>query len=675
MGFRLNVAAVLAGWLGVTFAAVSQDSTPLATQAVLPVEHFTRYDELGLLELSPDGEFVAASVGKSGQYSLLIISLKDRKVVGGVRMPDRVTVEEFHWISPERLIYMTGTRFPGKRFATPTGEIFGINRDGKRQTRLYGSWEAQQQTGTKLKVREATYADPVLLSTLHGDGVYVLIAEYPWKLTGNMYRSDRDAMPTYSRLDVRTGIKTKVGFAPLGGARLLVDNHDQVRFAVGRNQQQRLTAIWKAVPDDEWSAFDLPGFDDETVQPRGFSKDDRSVYFTGERDGEQYAALYRLDLESQAVTKAAGFDTSDVGGVFTDFADREIVGVYSLADKPEVQWLEPDDPVAKLHQSLRRAFTGQSVTIVSTTNDGHLALAFVDSDVNPGEYYLFDTVKRSADFFQASRAWIDPRRMRPKEAIEVTARDGLVLHGYLTRPAGEGEHPLVVFPHGGPHGVHDDDSFDGDVQLLANRGYAVLQINYRGSGGYGPKFEQAGYREWGGRMQDDVTDATLWAIAQKVAPADRICIFGVSYGAYAALMGAAREPKLYKCAIGLAGVYDLELMLTSADVPRSRSGRAYLGDVLGNDKEQLHSRSPVYNAKLIEAPVMLIHGESDWRADVEQATRMKAALERNGKTVEWLSLPGEGHGIYDEDSRREVYERVLAFLDRHLMQRGAAAAR
>lgn len=675
MRFRLNFSAVLLGCIGlIPVVRAAAESAASATPAVLPVEYFTRYDQLGSLELSPNGEFVAASVGQSGQYSLVIFSVKDKKIVSGLRMPDRITVEEFHWVSDERLIYMTGAQFPGKRFATVTGEIFGVDRDGKGHQRLYGSWGTQPQASTRVRVREATFAYAELLSTLRGDGRFVLIVEYPWKLKGDTYYYDPDAMPIYSQLNVRTGIKHKMGSAPLGGARLLVDSHDQVRFAVGRNQQQRLTAIWKAKADDAWAAFDLPGFDPETVRPRRFNKDDSAVYFTAMKQGEPFEALYRLDLASQQITKAAGFDTSDVGGVIMDFADREIVGVYSLADSAEVQWLNAEDPAALLYQALRRAFAEQYVHIVSTTRDGHLALAFVHSSVNPGEYYLFDTVKRSADFFMASRDWVDPRRMRPKQAIEIKARDGLVLHGYLTRPADTGEHPLIVFPHGGPHGVYDDDSFDGDVQLLANRGYAVLQVNYRGSGGYGAKFEEAGYREWGARMQDDVTDATLWAIEQKVAPADRICIFGASYGAYAALMGAVREPKMYRCAIGLAGVYDLELMLSSADVPRSRSGRAYLGDVLGSDKEQLRSRSPVYNASSIEAAVMLIHGESDWRADFEQATRMKAALEKNGKPVEWLALAGEGHGIYDEESRRQVYGRVLEFLDRNLAQTKGGAA-
>ncbi|MGH8187049.1 MAG: alpha/beta hydrolase family protein, partial [Steroidobacteraceae bacterium] len=326
------------------------------------------------------------------------------------------------------------------------------------------------------------------------------------------------------------------------------------------------------------------------------------------------------------------------------------------------------------YKSLYRAFAEQHVWVTSATDDGRLAIVFVSSDTNPGEYYLFDTKGMKAQFLRAGREWIDPRLMRPMEPVQVTARDGLKLHGYLTKPAGGGPHPLIVLPHGGPHGVRDTWGFDSEVQLLANRGYAVLQINYRGSTGYGMDFEIAGYRQWGARMQDDLTDATRWAIEQKIAPADRICIYGVSYGAFAALMGAAREPQLYRCAIGYAGVYDLELMFASADVPDSRSGLSYLQKVLGTDPADLRARSPVHNAQRIQAPVMLIHGKADWRADFEQAERMKAALEKHNKPLEWVEIKREGHGVYDEQTRREVYERILAFLDKHLMAGMSAPA-
>lgn len=224
---------------------------------------------------------------------------------------------------------------------------------------------------------------------------------------------------------------------------------------------------------------------------------------------------------------------------------------------------------------------------------------------------------------------------------------------------------MVVLPHGGPHGIRDWWEFDPEVQLLANRGYTVLQVNFRGSGGYGTDFERAGYGEWGAKMQDDLTDATRWAIEQKIAPADRICIYGASYGGFAALMGAAREPDLYRCAIGYSGVYDLELLHESGD-PDVPADVAYLDRALGTDAAKRRAQSPVYNAQSIKAPVLLIHGSADRTAELEHAKRMRAALENNRKKVEWLALRGEGHGAYDEDTRREVYERILQFLDANL---------
>ena len=289
------------------------------------------------------------------------------------------------------------------------------------------------------------------------------------------------------------------------------------------------------------------------------------------------------------------------------------------------------------------------------------------SDVSPGDYYLIDTQTNNARFLVSSRSWVDPKKMRHKEPVKLQARDGLVLHGYLTRPRDEpGPYPLIVLPHGGPIGVRDTWSFNWEAQLFAHYGYAVLQVNYRGSAGYGDAFERAGYREWGGKMQDDVTDATQWAIAQGIATKDNICIYGASYGGYAALMGAVREPTLYQCAASYAGVTDLQLMYESGDTRYSNVGRTYLEEVFGADPEFLRARSPAYNADRIGIPVLIIHGKADWRADYEHATRMRDALEKAHKDVQFVPLKFEGHGAYDEENRIQVYTTLLDFLAKYL---------
>jgi dipeptidyl aminopeptidase/acylaminoacyl peptidase len=659
--------------LGLVLAAAQAPAQTPAPASPAPIDAFTRWDEFGSIKISPDGEFVALSTGKYGRSVIAFVDLKNKKVGGGVRAPEPFEIYDYFWVSPTRIVYQIAERYPGSATPVFTGEIFAINRDGSSPEQIYGYRAGQRQLGTRLKVRESSFAHPDIVSLLREDRDNILITEQPWKQIGMYWAPNWDAKPRITRLNVYNGDKRDLGSSPLRSATVLVDQSDRVRFAIGLNDAMKLAVSWKPEPDADWTEFEVPGFREEGVEPRRFSADNNSVLFTGVRDGESLSSLYSLNLQTRAIEKVHGFDGVEVTGVVADFTDRETVGVRGYGAREQYHWLKADDPAAKLHAALQRAFKDQSVTITSASDDGQFAIVYVSSDVNPGDYYLFDTKTMRADYLRAARVWVDPRTMRPRRPFEFAARDGLKLQGYVTAPEGAGPHPLVVLPHGGPHGIRDYWEFDWEAQLLASRGYAVLQLNFRGSGGFGMDFQAVGYRQWGVSMQDDVTDATKWAIEQKIAQPDRICIFGGSYGGYAALMGAAREPDLYRCAVGYAGVYDLELMLTSADIPDSRSGQAYLVKALGTDVADLRARSPVHHAQHIKAPVLLIHGAKDWRADYEQATRMKEALQQHSKSLEWLALSREGHGVYDEATRKEVYERILAFLDKHLKSENVAA--
>lgn len=655
---------IVAGFALLAVVSATTAETTGSTQ--LPIEDFTRHDDFGTMKISPDGKFVALTTGKLGREFLAFIDLANRKVSSGVRAPERFEIDDFYWASPTRIVYFIAERQPGLKQPVPTGEIFGIDRDGSKHRLLYGYRAGEDMAGTNVGKRRDTYATPVIISTLKDDDSHILIAEHPWVLRGNAWRLDRDAAPRIATLNVFNGRVKMLERAPLRGASVLADRDDNVRFASGLNDEMRFAVSWKPEVDAPWTAFELPGFREESLEPQRFSSGNDSVIFTAVGENESLSALYRLNLKSREVEKLYNFESVDINNVVTDFADRDVIGVRGHVDRPQYHWIDPNDPAARLHGALERAFAGQSVIVTSTSDDGSVAIVYVYSDTSPGDYYWFDTKTKKADFLRSARSWIDPRQMRPMEPITITARDGLKLRGYLTRPAGEGAHPLVVLPHGGPHGIRDVWGFDWEVQLLANRGYAVLQLNYRGSAGYGMDFEYAGYRQWGKSMQDDVTDATKWAIEQGITKPDRICIYGASYGGYAALMGVIREPKLYRCAIGYVGVYDLELMYESGDIPDSRSGVAYLNRVLGDDRADLRSRSPVHLARDIEVPVLLIHGKEDWRADYKQAKRMRSALEDNKKQLEWMSLSREGHGVYDEETRREVYDRIIKFLDKQL---------
>jgi dipeptidyl aminopeptidase/acylaminoacyl peptidase len=254
--------------------------------------------------------------------------------------------------------------------------------------------------------------------------------------------------------------------------------------------------------------------------------------------------------------------------------------------------------------------------------------------------------------------------MRP---ISYTARDGLQIHGYLTTPVGrQGQRgPLLVMPHGGPFGIRDSWGFDNEVQFLANRGYAVLQVNYRGSGGYGHKFLEAGYREWGGKMQDDLTDAVKWAIDQGIADPDRIGIIGASYGGYAALAGVTFTPELYKVGVNYVGVSDLRL-ITRYDLQIDAVAKANYAKAVGKDPALLAARSPVEHVEKIRVPTLHAYGRNDPRVDFGHWEVLEKALKKYGKPYEILIEEKEGHGFGKQETAMRYYAKVEEFLKRHL---------
>jgi dipeptidyl aminopeptidase/acylaminoacyl peptidase len=335
---------------------------------------------------------------------------------------------------------------------------------------------------------------------------------------------------------------------------------------------------------------------------------------------------------------------------------------------PRYWYPDPEHPLAQLHKWLCTVFPDQDVDITSQTDDMSRAVARISGPRSPPVYYVIDVPGRKLLHQLSSRPDLRAEDLAAVEPIEFTARDGMKIRGLLTLPNGARTKQLamIVVVHGGPHGAYDRYGFDFETQLLASRGYAVLQVNYRGSGGRGQVFESAGYRRWGREMQDDITDGVKWAIGDGVADPKRICIYGGSYGAYAALTGAFREPGLFRCAVGMAGIYDLSLMWTKGDIQTSASGKNYLDLALGTDKKELERRSPVYNADKIRIPVLLLHGRVDERAPYEHAKRMRDALKKAGNPPELSTEWGEGHGFFDEANRAAAYGRILEFFAKNL---------
>jgi dipeptidyl aminopeptidase/acylaminoacyl peptidase len=659
-----------------------------ADEQTLPVDQFTHAPDLGRVEIAPDGKFLAATHEVDGGSRLAFLNLQELGDVREVLAPRAMDFHDFQWISPTRVLYRLALRQPGLLKAFTTGELLAIDRDGTHAQFVYGCYRpdadttadpnAKKQADPKSKpdANANTEGDPArsdanaatgpaaaprtcgtaeVLSTLPADDRRILVAESLWLNDGDRYRIDPDATPIVALLDTYDSSEQVLAHLSLRGGRVLVDSSGHPRFAVGRNEQNEPVVTWQPEPDRNWTSFAFDGFALKGLEPLKLGDNARSVTFVGRKTKDSRTALYRLDLQTHATTALYQNPLYDIDAAIENLAGDRVIGVRVEGDKPEYHWLVADDPSVKLYESLQRAFPDQYVEITSVTSDQHQAIAFVQSDVNPGDYYLVDTQTRNAQYLRSARSWIDPKRMHHKEPIELKARDGLVLHGYLTRPRPEkGPFELVVLPHTEPFGARDTWRFDWEAQLLAEYGYAVLQVNHRGSGGYGEDFERAGYREWGGKMQDDLSDATRWAIAQGIADKDKICIFGTGYGGYAAVMAAVREPGLYQCAAAYDGLFDLEQVLALDDPSVTPTAREYLAETLGTDVNALRARSPVNNVAKIETPLLVM--AAGMRDQYVHAGLLEAAMKSAGKPIDTALL----------DRRVEVYERLLEFLSKYL---------
>lgn len=657
--------------LGLVVAAGFAFTMPAIVRAEsLSVEQFLKRETFTGMKISPDGKYYAATAPQGDDKTVLVVLEREgMKPVGVMQMRGQEHIADFVWVNEDRLVVTPSKREGALAQPVLTGELYGVGADGKGARVLFGyRQESGPSTGSNIRRPEAERASATLLHTLPNDRNQVLIQVEPW--------GSESAVAEARRLNVNSGATTRVARAPIPLAGFVVDREGNVRLSVGvqanHNQMIHRRAAsggdWELVHDESQAGYKL------TVL--GFEADGRHVLVSREQS-QGADALYRWDVETNTQSKLLDAGVADPGRLLHGIDYMVPFAMVSHPDRPSIHYFDSEQRESRLTKALANAFAGQYAYPTSFTRDGSLALVHVVSDRNPGEFYLFELATMRASYIGGMREWIDPEQMATSRPITVKARDGYDLHGYLVLPHGQEPKnlPMVVVPHGGPHGVRDYWMFDEESQLLASRGYAVLRLNFRGSGGYGAQFERAGYRQWGGTMQDDLADAVHWTVAEGIVDGGRVCIYGASYGGYAALMNPARYPDLYKCAAGYVGVYDVPLIFQDSLTRRTQYGREYLGIVLGG--VDLNGISPVNHADKIKIPVFLIHGAQDSQVPPAHAERMRSALRKAGNDPQWLMERAEGHGFYTQRARVGLYTQLLAFFDRHIGagRSSAAAAR
>ena len=634
-----------------------------AEAAEVSLDGYVRRAEFNDIQLSPTGEYLAMTLPLDGATAVAVLRTDTMELVGNFRPPRNNHAAGVDWVSDTRLLIGLAEKWGPLDQPRPTGELYAIDANGKRGDLLVG-YRARPDEPGFVTGRVAEQVAAFLADPLAADERNVLISLWPFA---------NDTNTRLERMDVITGRRVLVSRSPVQRATFTTDNQGELRFAHGA-AADNVNKLYYRQDRDRWTLVNDEGNSHRIERPIGFSADNRLAYLVVEqaRGPDTVVSWDPVSGERRTLLQD---DTVDPTRVVYQPGTRVPVGIQFVGAVTRTAFFDEQSPTASTQRRLEKAFPGQVVSLLTGTRDNARLLVKVSSATNPGDYFLYTTATRNAAFLTSRHRWFDRDGGASVRPITLAARDGLPLHGFLTLPKGsEGNNlPMVVVPHGGPIGVFDDGGFERENQLLADAGYAVLQVNFRGSGNYGRAHTQAAARQWGRAMQDDVTDATRWAISQGIADSARICIYGASYGAYSAMMGAVREPGLYRCAAGYVGVYDLPLMFKRGDIQDRASGVTYLQEWLG-DPATLAAVSPVNLAASIKVPVLLAAGREDLRAPVQHTERMEAALKQAGVPVEALYYPREGHGLYAEANQRDYYSRLLAFLSRSLGGSTAAAA-
>jgi dipeptidyl aminopeptidase/acylaminoacyl peptidase len=641
---------------------------PLQAHAddAIPIRDFIHHPEYSAAKISPDGRFLALTMQQESQKVLAVLTLKDMKVIRITRLTDRESVGDFYWVGPERLVYDSVRNYGSLAAPFGTGSWYAMDADGGHPQILI----SYEQGGAFSKSRMVHYGESFgMLDPNPRDGHSALM---------EMFDGSSDGRNEVVAVDTSTGRRKTLARAPRENCDMVLDANRQPRYANCSDDKdedgnyQQHSELYRRGDDGNWTLLGKRD-DSRQVAVMGTAPDGR-IYALATDSGKP-AAFGLLDPATDSFQSLHADPAASPSDFVVASDGKTVLAVVTAAGGPHVEIVDAKHPDAALYASLAKAFPGELVDLSSATLDGKQVVVSVRNDTDPGQLYLFDRDAGSVRFLMKSAPQLDPARMAQVVPFSFKARDGLTLYGYMTMPRGGGKGlPTIINPHGGPIGIRDDWGFNNEAQLLASRGYLVVQLNYRGSGGYGQAFEDRGHGEWGAKMQDDLTDVTRWVAAQGYADPSRTCIYGGSYGGYASLMAVAKEPGLYKCAVGYAGIYDLEMMYHEGDISERESGKRYLRRTIGTDETQLRARSPALLADRIEVPVFLAAGLKDERAPPKQTMAMRDALKAAGHPAEEVILePNEMHGFYAEDAQFNLYAKMLAFFDKHIGPGSGAA--
>ncbi|MCH2046260.1 MAG: S9 family peptidase [Saprospiraceae bacterium] len=617
------------------------DSSPNQKQHMpnirkIPVKDFFKNPERVAYKLSPNGEYIAYLAPYQSRLNIFVKAINENEATRVTSTTDR-DLSGFFWANNERLMYIRD--FGGDE----NFHLFSVKKDGSEEKDL------TPFEGVRV----------MIIDDLAEDEDHMLVG---------MNKRHPQLFDPY-RINIHSGELTQIAENRGDITEWITDHKGKLRIAVATNGVNT-TLLYRASEQDTFEAVATHDFK-ISVYPMYFDFDNSETVYALSNKGRDKLAIIKMNIRTGEELELI-YEHPEVDVTYMSYSKKRKVPTTISYTTWKRKYKFVDPQIQAHYKDLETQLgTDHEISITSTTKEEDKFIIRTYNDRSLGAYYYYDTQNKELKELAKVGSWLKKEELATMKPIQYKSRDGLTICGYLSLPVGVKAKnlPVVINPHGGPW-ARDSWGFNPEVQFLCNRGYAVLQMNFRGSTGYGREFWQASFKEWGLKMQDDVTDGVNWLIKEGIADPDRIAIYGGSYGGYSTLAGITFTPDLYACAVDYVGVSNLFTFMETIP-PYWEPYRKMLYEMVGNpedsvDNARLKATSPVFHVDKIKAPLLIAQGAKDPRVKQAESDQMVEALRNRNINVDYILKENEGHGFHNEENRFEFYERMEAFLDMHL---------
>jgi dipeptidyl aminopeptidase/acylaminoacyl peptidase len=605
-------------------------------QNQIPLEDFFKNPEKTSYQISPDGKYFSYMAPYENRMNIFVQKVGKDKATRLTGETDR-DISGYYWANPNRLLYLKDDG------GDENFSVYGVDKNGKNQK---------------------------CLTCFEGVRTQIIddLEDIPDEIIIGLNKRNPQVFDPY-RLNIESGDMTMLAENPGNIQGWMTDHEGKLRIAIAIVDGVNTQILYRETEDDEFKDVLTTNFK-ETVNPAFFDFENKNVYATSNLGRDKQAVVLFDIANGKEMEVLYENDDYDVGGVFYSRKRKVLTSASFTSWKRERHFF--DKETEALYERLNKDLGDYELGISAVSKDENVYMVRTYSDRSLGAYYLYNKEEDKLEKIHEVSPWIDETQMASVYPISYTARDGLVIPGYLTLPKGltletAKNLPIVINPHGGPW-ARDNWGFNPEIQFLANRGYGILQMNFRGSTGYGREFMEKSFKQWGLTMQNDITDGVYWLINQGIADKDKVAIYGASYGGYATLQGVVVTPTLYAAAIDYVGVSNLFTFMQTIP-PYWEPLLDMMYEMVGNpktDSVQFVATSPALNADKIMTPLFVAQGAKDPRVNIDESDQVVAALEERGIEVEYMVKDNEGHGFHNEENRFDFYRAMEKFLDAHM---------